>query len=466
MTEENTEGTNYTEIYNLKLFIMKKTLLSCLLLSVALATMAQPGGGGGTPGGGGSSTTSSPSGATYSLNDGSTVTLDGQTYSTTSSDYNVIQVTSGTLNLNKATLTKSGDTSNEDGSSFYGINSSVYVNGTNAVINMTGGNITSSCKGANGGFAYGSGVLNISDVTIHNTGNLSRGIHATGGGTIVANNLNITTEGANSSVVATDRGGGTVTVTDGSYVTTGTDCAILYSTGTITANNATGSSAKGEVGVIEGDNTITINNCDFTSGSSSRGLMILQSGSGDSQGYNGKITINGGKITLTTTAPLCEVPTVITGTLTMKDVDITMQSDTLMKVDYNKRWENKYGGTGNLILQTGSSWTVKGIVYKDSYAKAVNVTVGQGVTWELTANTAVDTLVNNGTIVTNGYTLTATSTSGSGTQVTTSISNVTDSEKAIQDNKIYNLEGQYVGTDLNSLPAGVYIVNGKKFITK
>lgn len=456
--------------------IMKKKVMICAFMAMVAATMfAQPGGGGnpgggpgggGQPGGGGGgSTTSSPSGAAYILSDGSTVTLDNQTYSTSESDYNVIQVTNGTLNLNNATLTKTGDTSNEDGSSFYGINSSVYANGSNAVINMTGGTITSSCKGANGGFAYGSGILNIDGVTIHNTGNLSRGIHATGGGTINATNLNITTEGSNSSVVATDRGGGTVTVNGGSYVTTGTDCAILYSTGTITANDATGSSAKGEVGVIEGDNTITINNCDFTSGSSSRGLMILQSGSGDSQGYNGKITVNGGKITLTdSSAPLCEIPTNITGTLTLKDVSLTVPSNVLMNVDYNTRWSTN-GGTGNLVLQTDSSWTVSGTVAKDSYAKALNVTVGEGVTLILTSDASIDALVNNGTIILNGHTLTYSSLTGNEPQNTTGISSISANRTNTSD-RIYDLTGRFVGTDKDSLPHGLYIQNGKKFVKK
>lgn len=450
---------------------MKKLLIVALSLLAATQIQAQPGGQGGGPGGqgggpgGGGTTVSSPSGAAYQLTDGSTVTLDNQTYSTSSSDYNVIQVTSGTLNLNNATLTKTGDTSNEDGSSFYGINSSVYVNGSNAVVNMTGGTITSECKGANGGFAYGSGVLNISDVTIHNTGNLSRGIHATGGGTINATNLDITTEGSNSSVVATDRGGGTVTVDGGSYKTTGTDCAILYSTGTITANNATGSSAKGEVGVIEGDNSININNCDFTSGSSSRGLMILQSGSGDSQGYNGKITINGGKITLTdSSAPLCEIPTNITGTLTLKDVDLTVPSGILMSVDYNTRWSTN-GGTGNLVLQTDSTWTVNGTVSKDSYAKALNVTVGSGVTWILTADASVDALVNNGTIILNGHTLTYSSLTGNEPLNTTGITAVSQANDNSA-SRIYDLSGRYVGTDKSALKSGIYIQSGKKFVKK
>ena len=30
------------------------------------------------------------------------------------------------------------------------------------------------------------------------------------------------------------------------------------------------------------------------------------------------------------------------------------------------------------------------------------------------------------------------------------------------DNRIFNLQGVYVGNDLESLPSGIYIVNGKK----
>lgn len=449
------------------LFMKKSTLLFFALLCMNSASiMAQSSSR--NDGGSTSSTTSSPSGATYTLSDGSTSTvLSNQTLTCSTSDYNVVQVTKGTLGLTNCTIQKTGgDTSDSDGSSFYGINSAVYVNGSNAIINMAGGTITTSAIGANAGFAYGSGILNISNVTITNTANLSRGIHATGGGTINATNLTITTSGSNSSVCATDRGGGTVTINEGSYVTTGTDCAILYSTGTITATDATGSSSQGEIGVIEGDNSITINNCDFTSGSSSRGLMILQSGSGDSEGYNGTITINGGKITLTdSSAPLCEIPTNITGTLTLKDVDLTVPSNNLMYVDYNTRWST-YGGTGNLVLQTDSTWTVTGYVAKDSYATALNVTVGTGVTWNLTQNTTITTLVNNGTINTNGYTLTYSSTSGSGS-IVTGISSINKDKTKKSD--VYNIAGQLVKrniSDIKELNHGIYIKNGKKVAVK
>lgn len=34
------------------------------------------------------------------------------------------------------------------------------------------------------------------------------------------------------------------------------------------------------------------------------------------------------------------------------------------------------------------------------------------------------------------------------------------------DDKVYNMAGQYVGKSLDSLPKGIYIMNGKKFIVK
>lgn len=343
-----------------------------------------------------------------------TMTLAGKTYTSANADENAVQVTGGTLTLTNATISKTGgDTGNSDGSSFYGTNSAVYVSGEGTVANISGGTITTHAVGANAGFAYKGGTLNIADVTIHNTKDLSRGIHATGGGIINARNLTVLTEGDHASVVATDRGGGTVTVDGGTYTCTGVDCAVLYSTGTITASNITGASRQGEVCVIEGDNSVTINNSDITSDGKPWGMMILQSGSGDAEGYNGRISINDSKITVKNdTAVLCEVPTNITGTLTLKDADISVPSKVLMQVEYYRRWTTR-GGTGNLVLATDSTRTYEGTVRKDQYGH-VNVSVGKGVTWSLSEDTALDALVNDGAIVTNGHKLTYTSLEGNG----------------------------------------------------
>jgi hypothetical protein len=392
-----------------------------------------------TTSGSGSSTSSSGSSSStgaYTLSSGS-ATLTNTRYTATSADENAIKVTGGTLTLTNDTIVKSaGDASNSDNSSFYGTNAAILASGSSSKVVMTGGTITTNASGANAIVAYG-GTVEVSDVTMTCSKNLSRGIHATGGGTITAKNLTITTAGNNSSVIATDRGGGTVTVTGGTYKTTGGDCAVIYSTGTITANNITGSSSQGEVGVIEGSNSITINNCTMSSSSSKRGMMILQSGSGDATGYNGKITVNGGTITLTgSSTPLIEITTSTTGTLTLKDVSLTVPSGILMLVDYNTRWSTT-SPVAYLVLDGTSGKTYKGDVQVDSYGTST-VTVNSGITWtgaynnantgkstkvivngtwNLSADSYVGTVTvaSGGVINKNGHTLTYSSLSNSGT---------------------------------------------------
>ena len=51
------------------------------------------------------------------------------------------------------------------------------------------------------------------------------------------------------------------------------------------------------------------------------------------------------------------------------------------------------------------------------------------------------------------------------TYQTTGISQIEDIKKALQ-GKVYNLQGQYVGSSPKGLSKGVYMINGKKVIIK
>lgn len=354
--------------------------------------------GGGAPGGGSNATRLggvSPTGhgqkeGTFEAKD-STLTGSGD-------EENVVQVLGGTFSMTDCTVNKTGgNTQGGDGSSFYGTNSAICTN-TGGTINMTGGAINTDARGANAAVAYG-GTINITGVTIRTTQDMSRGIHATGGGIINAKNLDIRTQGTSCSVIATDRGGGTVTVNGGRYWTSGLHSAVAYSTGDITLTGLWGESTQGEIGVIEGDNTLTINDCDITSGSKKRAMMILQSGSGDAQGYNGRIDVNRGHLTVTeSTTPLCEVPTRMTGTLTLNDVEITCPSHILMYVDYNTQWKTQ-GGVGNLVLTTDKQWEYTGDAKADATG-TINVKVDNGVTW--TGSLNPDNKAHAATIEVNG----------------------------------------------------------------
>ena len=391
---------------------MKKIFFFAAAAMTALNMQAQP------PA---DSTPTYPQGATYTHSSGTaTITSD---YSSSTQYYNVIQCTGGTLTMNGCTITKSGDGSQGDNSSFYGNNSSIYAgaasssncqsttaaSGAKIVIkNVT---VNGTAQGANAVIATNGASVEIDGITIVNSNSVSRGLHATYGGIITASNVDITTNEATSSTIATDRGGGTVTVNGGTATANGSKSAVIYSTGTMSATDLVGKSSKGEIAVIEGDNSITMTNCTMTSGSSERGLLMMQSGSGDASGVNPVMTITGTSLTMTdSSAPLLEVATCVTATCTLDICTVTVPSGVLMYVMADSQWSTS-GAVGNLILANG---TYTGTVKYDSGYTA-NVTVNSGATWVLNANTSICKLVNNGTIITNGYTLTTTSSSGSGT---------------------------------------------------
>lgn len=395
---------------------------------------------GGRPPGGNQFSTAKPKGAAFKLSKNSKVSKNKKNISTSKADYNAVQVTNGTLNLSSCNIHKTGDTESRDGdaTSFFGINSAVYASGNGAIINMSGGKIITDAKGCNAVFSTNGATVNVAGITIKNNSPISRGLHCTYGGIINAVNVDITTNGETSSSIATDRGGGTVTVSGGTSTANGFRSAVLYSTGTITANDLTGFSKQGEIGVVEGDNGIVINNCTMTSGSKERALMMLQSGSGDADGVNAYINVFNSKLAVSEKGtPLCEVPTLNNGTLTLTDVSLTVASGVLLTVDYNTQWRT-HGGYGHLVLKTTKeTWTYTGIVDADKYSHAT-VEVGENVTWEgamdndynaasaivtikpgatwvLTGNSYVSELINDGTIKTNGYRLIATKQSGNGT---------------------------------------------------
>ena len=104
--------------------------------------------------------------------------------------------------------------------------------------------------------------------TITASGANAHGVDATYGGAVTLSNVNVTTYGASSSAIATDFGGGTVKVTGGtiyaSNTTAGSHSAAIYSTGTITVNNATATSMADCGGVIDGANSIILTNTALT----------------------------------------------------------------------------------------------------------------------------------------------------------------------------------------------------------
>ncbi|MCR4765254.1 MAG: hypothetical protein K5856_03660 [Bacteroidaceae bacterium] len=363
-----------------------------------------------------------------------TNTVSNINFTSTESDENAVMVSGGTFTMNECMINKSGgDTNDNDGSSFYGTNAAI-LSTNDGVVNMNGGTISTNAKGANGVVAY-MGTVNINDVTIECVKSVSRGIHATGGGTITANNLTIITNSETSSTIATDRGGGTIKVNGGTYTAKGSKSSVIYSTGNISVDGITGLSEKGPIATVEGNNNVIIENSDMTSNAEARGILLHQSNSGDADGTTPICNITKSTLTVNNAnAPLCFV-TNVAGTLKLTDVTLNLASNILMSVEYYKRGNNS---TGNIILLTNqNSWTYTGDVYADDVNNAT-VTVGENViwkgainkeniaksasavingTWTLTADSYVDeiSISSSGVINSNGYKLTYSKITNNGT---------------------------------------------------
>ncbi len=349
---------------------------------------------------------------------GETKTADGQTYTAADQDESAVLVSnSGNLTLTSATIMTTGNTSSNESSSFYGLNAGVVATAGSSVT-MSDSSIGTTGSGANGAFATGSGAsVTLSNVKIDATGGGGHGVMATQGGTVTLKDVAITTAGANSAPLATDRGGGTITATGGSVTATGKDSPALYSTGTITVNSSTYKATGAEAAVIEGANTIVLNSVDLSSTFADKwGVMIYRSMSGDAEGSQGTFTMTGGSLTYSgANGPLFYI-TNTTANITLKGVTVDVASGTLLKAAAgNWGTSGANGGTANLTadgqtlkgnvvadsigslnitLQNSSSLT--GSINADKAAKAARLTLDASSTWNVAGDSSLTSLTLTG----------------------------------------------------------------------
>ena len=245
------------------------------------------------------------------------------------------------------------------------------------------------------------------------TGNGGHGLMASGGGTITASNVDITTAGTNSGAVATDRGSGVITVTKGSIVTTGKDSPGIYSTGKITATDVDIKSSGSEIAVIEGSNSIKLLNSNLLVTVPNKwGVMIYQSFSGDAEGADGELEMENGSLKYNDNAGPLFFVTNSTANITLKNTTVDCASGTLVNA-MSSRWGNEGSNGGNVNLKTESQHLkgsliadgnskialslltnsdLDGAVNSDNKAKSITVNVDKTSTWTLSGDSHVTTL--------------------------------------------------------------------------
>ena len=260
-----------------------------------------PDGNGGGNGGGGANTQSYDYSGSYSgakTVDGTEESVSSEELSATDTDQNGLLVQNGgTATVTGTNIAKSGDSDNADNCNFYGTNSGVLATGEKSKAYVSESAIAASAAGANGIFATDSATVYANDVNIKTTskdGN-SRALDATYGGTIVANKVSASTAGDHCATVATDRGGGNVSLTNSTLETAGSGSPLLYSTGDIEVDNVSGTASGSQIAGMEGLNSILVSNSNLESTNNAisgsdpvkNGVIIYQSTSGDADTSTG-----------------------------------------------------------------------------------------------------------------------------------------------------------------------------------
>ena len=357
-------------------------------------------------------------------------TFEHQRFDNTTSDQNAfISKNKATITIDSSVFDKTGNTTNDDNSNFRGQNAVVLgIEGSQT--NIKDSNITSNSIGSNAVFATGEGsIINVENTNIHTKGDSSRGLDATYKGTVNGKNLTITTEGAHSATLATDRGEGTITAEAAKLTTSGTGSPVIYSTGNITANNVNGVANKSEIGVVEGKNSITLTNSNVT-GYHDNGFMLYQSFSGDAESGMARLKAENNTLTTHGTGAFIYVNNTTAEADLTGNTILMPNTTTLVKATADSRWgkDGENGGhltlrasnqelSGNIVADSISTIAIDmangsslvGAINTDNTAKEITVKLSKDSTWTLTGDSYVKSLNNEDTtssnIHLNGYKL-------------------------------------------------------------
>ena len=463
---------------------------SITVMSMEMDGQGQPGGDEqGAPGQGGPGGQSQGVDSYTAINEYiEDTTVSNETIESTGTDENAALISSGAnVTLDNDTITRtSADSQGGDNSSFYGVGAAVLA--TDGTAYVKDGSVTTDAAGGAGLFAYGDGTVYASGTTVKTTQDTSGGVHVAGGGTLYGWDLDVETNGESSAAIRSDRGGGTMVIDGGNYVSNGVGSPAIYSTADIAVSNASLTANGSEAVCIEGLNSIHLYDCDLTGNMSDLDqndntwtVILYQSMSGDSEVGNSTFQMDGGSLTSENGGVFYTTNT--ESTITLNNVDINYNDDNEFFLqctgNTNQRGWGQAGANGADCHFTGISQDMQGnviwdsisdldfyltdgssltgaVVDDESYAGEggegyCNVYVSADSTWTVTGDSTVSSLENEGTIVDgNGKTVTIQGTDGTVyvqgdseyTITTGSYSDTADMSgaTAIQDQSVYTVE--------------------------
>lgn len=343
-------------------------------------------------------------------------------YASLKPDENALLVKDGAdVTLSHGGITKSGASTDVLGSKFHGLNAAVLA--ADGALAMDGCTIRTEADGANAVFATGSkGTIKLHDSNIRTTGTNSRGLDATEGGSITADNINVGTTGVRSAALATEPEGASVTVSKSTLNTAGEGSPLIYSKGSIKLSEAKGTAAASEIAVVEGNNAIHLEYVDL-SGNGTHGVMLYQNKARDN-GADGKalgrFSVKGSALRSLKEGPLFYV-TNTAARIYSEMTTMQYLGGTLIRVEGGQIGDaannggdltfmaNNQGLYGNVSvdgastilmdLQNGSHWS--GAINTDRTAKKADVNLDASSSWSITADCHLDAFTDGNPSMTN-----------------------------------------------------------------
>lgn len=197
---------------------------------------------------------------TNKIVDGKEESFTDETIESNTVDTSVIcNQNGGTVTINKNKLHKSGDTNNEDGK-----NAVVFTTGS-SFTKIDQSDLQSTSKGSSGIVANEKAMIYANDSSIMTSNDSANGLEAYSNGQIIANKMDITTQGNQSAAVYAKQSDGSISLTNSTLSTDGNNAPLLYANGTIEVDNVSGTASHSKIAEVEGGQHLSIYNSQFSS---------------------------------------------------------------------------------------------------------------------------------------------------------------------------------------------------------
>ena len=165
----------------------------------------------------------------------------------------------GTVTISRNKLHKSGDTSSEDGK-----NAVVYTT-SSSFTKIAHSDLQSTSKGSSGIAASEKAMVYANDSSILTSNDSANGLEAVSSGQIIANQMDITTQGNQSAAVNVKQNDGSISLTNSILSTDGNDAPLLHANGMIEVDNVSGNASHSKIAEVEGGQHVSIYNSQLSS---------------------------------------------------------------------------------------------------------------------------------------------------------------------------------------------------------